>query len=1020
MSNTREVEPPAAGRDPFTLPTDTTFRFALLLLSIVGATLFIHLIFYYLSPGNMLREIDALMRISAVESNQKQGRPPPSQDDPLLSKKAIDEKVNEVGLIKVGWAVCGQALLFGIGLALFHSYPRFKLWRDKLRPLTAEDATTELAEFLSELCRRAGVTPAFVWNPLNRVSTAVAFGRRGRYYVALSGGLVTQFFTDRAAFRAVLLHELAHIRNADVGKTYFTIAVWRAFLLVALLPASAGLVWRGWGLGRQTIKFPFQVLTITLLVYLTRNAVLRAREVYADLRAARWEGPDGALGRVLMALPNQRSPSWKRPFNVHPSPSDRHRALADQRALYKLGLWTTFGAGLAIPFALSNLFSLLVSATMAGLAPPVFGLLLICSAVSLPVSVVVVLGVWRATLSRLNEGHSCMKGTWPVALTLGLGLLLGNYVAFSSTMSADFFAGPRHPTAVLVGADSLRAAPLSHALSLEAGAFLLAVLYFVLFTRWVAASASVWLTLSGSKRLLRASAVAGVVTGALFFALALTFVFSAREIAFAQLRETEGASNALVAFLSPFLAAGMVGDPLPKLWPLLVVFSLWAFPLSAGYWLRRERARAGGAPPAEVGSHAGESGADAGERQVRPLLAAVIGAVCGLLFWLGLVLLNIVGLIALKQRDVGPDDLPAVISLEILLSIPAQALAAAITAFRVRRWGTLHGLCAAFAAACVIGPGIILLTLLFWGTAGPEPVTSVLATVVLSGVTTSALASALSARLARWVRSRRRSDAPAPEVSAPRIELAARLDKLTGGVRAFVSERRDGLRRMQAGSVVSTLVILFFLGRALYHNQQYRREMASIERYKKYLQEHDPAKNYALGTGHLQAGNYKEAAAAFQDVVSACEPPRMCLKPSLDQALLGLGYAHLQMGMLPEAVRELTGALEFDVALSEDERARAHSCLGQAYEKTGRYEDAIDELSEAVKLAPEDDEAVYHLGAAYAAVHNRVLALKQLETLKTHASPLAEGLEAQIARGGDRRAPDRRAPQRSGASPGLR
>lgn len=41
-----------------------------------------------------------------------------------------------------------------------------------------------------------------------------------------------------AAFEAVILHELAHIRNKDVNQTYLAIAIWRAFVLAALLPLA--------------------------------------------------------------------------------------------------------------------------------------------------------------------------------------------------------------------------------------------------------------------------------------------------------------------------------------------------------------------------------------------------------------------------------------------------------------------------------------------------------------------------------------------------------------------------------------------------------------------------------------------------------------------------------------------------------------------------------------------------------------------------------------------------------------
>jgi len=72
--------------------------------------------------------------------------------------------------------------------------------------------------------------------PLNPAKTGLAFGRVRRRYIALSGGLMTQFYTDQPAFRAVLLHELAHLRNGDVDKTYLTLAIWRAFVAGALIP----------------------------------------------------------------------------------------------------------------------------------------------------------------------------------------------------------------------------------------------------------------------------------------------------------------------------------------------------------------------------------------------------------------------------------------------------------------------------------------------------------------------------------------------------------------------------------------------------------------------------------------------------------------------------------------------------------------------------------------------------------------------------------------------------------------
>ena len=53
--------------------------------------------------------------------------------------------------------------------------------------------------------------------------------------------MVALAYTDPEAVRAIVLHELSHIRNRDVDQTYFTMALWYAFLLVAVIPLLANL-----------------------------------------------------------------------------------------------------------------------------------------------------------------------------------------------------------------------------------------------------------------------------------------------------------------------------------------------------------------------------------------------------------------------------------------------------------------------------------------------------------------------------------------------------------------------------------------------------------------------------------------------------------------------------------------------------------------------------------------------------------------------------------------------------------
>ena len=109
----------------------------------------------------------------------------------------------------------------------------------------------------------------------------------------------------------MLLHEFAHIRSGDVTAARGTIAVWRGFLLVALLPylviaailSAHGSVAGLEGASTSTIDQRDLLIALVLacLGYLARSDVLRHREIYADREAVengadkgRW--PAGELG----------------------------------------------------------------------------------------------------------------------------------------------------------------------------------------------------------------------------------------------------------------------------------------------------------------------------------------------------------------------------------------------------------------------------------------------------------------------------------------------------------------------------------------------------------------------------------------------------------------------------------------------------------------------------------------------------------------------------------------------------
>jgi Zn-dependent protease with chaperone function len=135
------------------------------------------------------------------------------------------------------YTVAGLALLAGATWSIYRAYPRWKVWRLRLERLDPAEVP-DLALALDGLCHAAKLRrkPEFWWNPLDGSNLALAFGTGRRRRVALAGAVALRFHTDPDAFRTVVLHELAHIRNGDVGLAYLTLSIWWAFLATALLP----------------------------------------------------------------------------------------------------------------------------------------------------------------------------------------------------------------------------------------------------------------------------------------------------------------------------------------------------------------------------------------------------------------------------------------------------------------------------------------------------------------------------------------------------------------------------------------------------------------------------------------------------------------------------------------------------------------------------------------------------------------------------------------------------------------
>jgi len=746
--------------NPFAFPSDTDFRFALLIVSVLGVSLLIYSILYNRIPD--LWEVHYTNEKRCPEAAAA-AHPGNSLDDLSARGDVYYQCMAPADRIRAAWMLGGVALLLVVAGLIYWLLPTWKIRRAKLVPLSAEDAP-EIVACLAGLCREAGLSrsPVFVWNPLNPVSSGLAFGRLGRYHVALTGGLVTQFYTDRPAFRAVMLHELAHLRNGDVDKTYFTVAIWRAFVAVALIPfaiswtSAVGLLGKPWS---DVLNEGWRLLALAALVYLTRNAVLRVRETYADVRASVWDGPTGALRRVLETLPRPKGGPWRSVLRVHPDPDERRRTLDDTDRLFQMGFWDAFGTGIAATIAFQNvdfLLHLLIPTSQAFWGP------LGSALVFAPLAVGVVgLGVWRGTFAALARGKS-PRGSGRLGLGLGLGVILGqalSFVAFYFSISGLALTG----LALLV-------------FDVLWNGLLLVGLF--LFFRWVAVGASTWLEMAAAGRSPRPVYRLGLVIAGGLLAVwlaVLYYIYNARvgDLTAVFIESTQeifgvdlsGPKGMVLYILASF--ATVVLNPLNFMAFIVFVafIVLWTYPLAAWFWRGR------------VASASGSSWAFLDpspqplvlprQAPLRPGLALTVGVIGGMVFCV------LSFIISLGLDFAGLEIFVAwMLFGQAALAALMQAGVAAVVAAWVERLGGLHGLFAAFVAGCMMAGGVLAIDWLFAGTEvflASFPAASDIwfqVSIVINGGTLLALPTAWGvSALAGWVRqaaaARRRATPPA-------------------------------------------------------------------------------------------------------------------------------------------------------------------------------------------------------------------------------------------------------------------
>ncbi|MFD4674644.1 M48 family metalloprotease [Lentzea sp. NPDC058450] len=312
------------------------------------------------------------------------------------------------------WLAGGLVVLSAVALLIYALRPAWLRYRRNLVPVP-----DELVEPLAELVAEAGLAkaPTFLLDRTNMRAGGVAFGTHRRKYVALNVGMMALRRIEPEQFRAIVLHELAHVRN-DVTITYATLAIWRAYVVAVLVPYVLTLfqqVWRAFQLPNGTYSWTVlaQLAALVVLVFAARVAVLRAREKHADALVVRWTGdPD-----PYRLLPHPgRLRRW---LGHHPSPARRLSVMRNPESLLRPGFWETLGSAAAVHLAWRHV--------LAGLQDLAWyhegnGSHLVMRIVwALAIGVLIGLVAWRGAAFGPRRGTFALPG-----LALGLGILLGD------------------------------------------------------------------------------------------------------------------------------------------------------------------------------------------------------------------------------------------------------------------------------------------------------------------------------------------------------------------------------------------------------------------------------------------------------------------------------------------------------------------------------------------------------------------------------------------------------------------
>jgi heat shock protein HtpX len=212
-------------------------------------------------------------------------------------------------LVAIGVAIGGGFLYLFVGLAVLMNVAgywfsdRLALAASHARPVSEQQAP-ELYRIVGELAARAGIPMPRIYLIQSNQPNAFATGRNPRHSaVAVTTGLRTRLPLPQV--RAVLAHELAHVRNRDILVSSI------AAMIAGAIAAIANILQFSFLFGGQDeddggplawLGLLAAIIVAPIAAALLQLGVSRQREYLADATAAQLLGEGGTLAEALETL----------------------------------------------------------------------------------------------------------------------------------------------------------------------------------------------------------------------------------------------------------------------------------------------------------------------------------------------------------------------------------------------------------------------------------------------------------------------------------------------------------------------------------------------------------------------------------------------------------------------------------------------------------------------------------------------------------------------------------------------